>query len=141
VAILDAEGIASTRIMAGHPFVFEFDYDVNEDLVGGYVGFVCTDINRNTLFVTSDTEHEPQLLSHREKGSYRVRFHVPASANLHLNGGIYSIRVYLEMSQHTFDSQEFEFKIIAPDITADFAKTKPHAPISLITSTRTEKLS
>lgn len=130
----------STYVEMGSPFSLDITYDVNDDIPGAYVGAILFDQNNAHVALSADTENEPDLLRKRERGTYRTTFTFPALPSLHLNHGVYTIRINLEITNFAYDQVEIPLQVISRTTDPDFSKNKPRGTMSIDGAWNTQKL-
>ena len=96
VTVKDTSGLPGTMLEAGQPFSIEIEYDLHEDRSEFMMVIRCINEQGNLVFFVRDTDKNPSLASHREKGHYTTTFTFQPSPGLSLQLGQYTfmIRIY-----------------------------------------------
>jgi lipopolysaccharide transport system ATP-binding protein len=96
VTVKDTSGLPGTMLEAGQPFSIEIEYDLLEDRSEFMMVLRCINEQGNLVFFVRDTDKNPSLASHREKGHYATTFTFQPSPGLSLQLGQYTfmIRIY-----------------------------------------------
>ncbi len=131
VSIRNEKGELTAKIHTGESFSVDLEYDVNEEVAGAHVGLICLDHNNTSVFLSADTENNPELLRKRSPGTYKTTFACNSSTAFQLTHGLYTLRMNLEITGYAFDQKEVMFSIIPTTEDADFAKNKARAVVTL----------
>jgi lipopolysaccharide transport system ATP-binding protein len=109
IKLFDENGNNKNGFLSNSNPYIEIEYMLNKDCHNFNVGIVIRDTLESHLYSSADTDLNPELLTKKGKGKYKVR--VPLSL-FNLNTGTYRITFLMGiMNTELFDSAELSFRI------------------------------
>ena len=103
------QGVNTNVFDAGSTPFLEVEYSVRHDFTKFQIGLILSDALNSNIYSTADTDLNPELLTKKNKGYYRVKVPIPL---YNLNTGHYNVKLLMGIiNEELFDSVELTFSI------------------------------
>lgn len=145
VKIMDEHGILSNKIEFGKSFRIEIDLLMNSVIQNTQMSILCTDLNNNKIFFTSDSTSTDNISKISSIGEYKVTFTFPSNSSMALNEGAYYLYIQPEVNgiDGFGERVRMQLSITKPEETVipwDWSKERRNGPVSVVGKWVTEKL-
>lgn len=137
VKILDKNGHLSNKIEMGQEFKIESILQIKSIVPNPQMSIVCTDIENNQIFFTSDSSEKYGISKITQPGEYKVTFTLKPGNSVTLNEGVYCLYVQpetngvdgygerLSLQLHIVNSHEKNWP-------RDWSKEKRNGPLAIL---------
>ncbi len=120
VVMEDGAGRPTSNIKLFDPFKVRINYDVNESVLGIQSAVICTDSNDTLVFVSGESDNNPDVLAERSPGNYTSVFEFPGKTSS-LNKGTYFLRIVMGPPGFRGFDQVANIPLIVNDTESQFA--------------------